>query len=88
MRSTADSSTLEGRYKETKDGLLLRGACDTKTMHAKEVFGTWWGRRGRTRSQETSSGGKLVAMPPQGPRPFPTPFEHSLGKEIPCFPKD
>lgn len=40
VRSTTDSSTPEGRPKtETKDGLLLRGACETKTMHAKKVFG-------------------------------------------------
>lgn len=42
VQSTTDNSTPEGRPKtETKDGLLLRGACETKTMHAKKVFGRW-----------------------------------------------
>ena len=63
--STTDSSTPEGRRKtETKDGLLLRGACETKTMHAKKVFGGWWGRRGRTRNQKTNSAGMPAPKPP------------------------
>lgn len=53
---------------ETKDGLLLRGACETKTMHAKKVFGEWWGRRGRTRNQKTNSGGMPISVPPGPPR--------------------
>lgn len=71
VRSTTDSPTPEGRPKtETKDGLLLRGACETKTMHAKKVFGRWGGgRRGRTRNQTTNSGGKPAPEPPGVPSP-------------------
>lgn len=66
--STTNNSTPKGRPKtETKDGLLLRGACETKTMHAKKVFGKWWGRRGRTRNQKTNSGGKPAPKPPGAP---------------------
>lgn len=49
-------------------------------MHAKKVFGKWWGRRGRTRNQKTNSGGKPAPMPPWGPRPLPTSWE-SVGEE-------
>lgn len=57
----------ETKDTETKDGLLLRGACETKTMHAKKVFGKWWGRRGRTRNQTTSSDRKPAPMSPRDP---------------------
>lgn len=68
VQSTTDNSTLERRPQtETKDGLLLRGACETKTMHAKKVYGKWRGRRGRTTHQKTSSGGKPVLAPPSTP---------------------
>lgn len=70
VRSTTDNSTPEGRPKtETKDGLLLRGACETKTMHAKEVFGKWWGRRGRTRNQKTNQVGSQLPCLPGAPSP-------------------
>lgn len=68
VRSSTNNSTPEGRPKtETKDGLLLRGACETKTMHAKKVFEKRWRRRGRTRNQKTNSGGKPAPEPPRGP---------------------
>lgn len=99
VQSTTDNSTLEGRPQtETKDGLLLRGACETKTMHAKKVFGKWWGRRGRTTNQKTNSGGKPVLAPPSPPL-YPTPgpvspvvkrsfLKEHQDKDISCFPKD
>lgn len=92
MQSTTDNSTPEGRPKtETKDGLLLRGACETKTMHAKEVFGKWWGRRGRTRNQKTNQMGSQRPCLPGAPFPSPGPgspavnrsfLKEHLGKEL------
>lgn len=70
VQSTTDNWTPEGRPKtERKDGLLLTGACETKTMHTKEVFGRRWGRRGRTRDQKTNQVGSQLPESPRGPPP-------------------
>lgn len=74
VRSTTDSPTPEGRPKtETKDGLLLRGACETKTMHAKKVFGRLGGGGGEEEEQEIKRqiqvGSQLPSLPGSPPLP-------------------
>lgn len=96
-RALPDSSTPEATRKtETKDGLLLRGACGTKTMHAKRYLGDGGEEEEEQEiKRQIQLGCQLPSL--RGLLPLPGPvsqegkrssFKEHQGRDIICLPKD